>query len=89
MPSTEDIEDLIYLDGGFVTGISEYRRLGWRVAIPTDQEILEFNEENVIDYWSNFLINRYAGASCFRVNEELRKGIEEEFPVKFRTHLNV
>ncbi len=82
---------MIELDGGVDWCASQYRKLGWRFTEPSDEEIEEFNQNSPIDYWSKFLIDAYAGATCFKLNKGLReeRWIDaDEFCQLYKFHLN-
>ena len=91
MATIDDIKYMIELDGGVVHDVSQHLRLGWRFVEPSKEEIEEFNTNSSINYWSKFLIDAYAGTTCFRVNSELRNqhsAEPDEFCQLYKFHLN-
>lgn len=89
MADFKDIQDLIKLDGGVVSGPGNFRKFGWSFRMPTRDEIDEIEKKYGLDYWDRHLIVKYAGASCFKLNLGLRGGREkDEFCIKYESLLN-
>lgn len=91
MASIDDINRMIELDGGVDWCASQHHKLGWRFSEPSEEEIKEFNQNFPIDYWGKFLIDAYAGTTCFKLNSGLRqeRWIDaDEFCQLYKFHLN-
>ncbi len=91
MPSLADIKELIELDGGIVSDISQHRKIGCQFREPSKDEITGIEKKYGICYWSRFLIVRYAGTVCSRLNNGLRnegKQINDKFCQKYKIYLN-